>query len=84
MRAENRLLLSIESATRVMSVAVLEGETLRERLVGGGLGWRKAAEIGASIADGLAVRELAPATSLETVQERTGAPLTAGPGLDRR
>jgi 3-oxoadipate CoA-transferase beta subunit len=34
--------------------------------------------------DGLAVRELAPATSLETVQERTGAPLTAGPGLDRR
>jgi tetratricopeptide (TPR) repeat protein len=33
---------------------LLEGETLRERLEGGGLGWRKAAEIGASIADGLA------------------------------
>ena len=33
---------------------LLEGETLRERLVGGGLGWRKAAEIGASLADGLA------------------------------
>ncbi len=28
MRAKNPLLLSIESATRVMSVAVLEGETL--------------------------------------------------------
>jgi len=33
---------------------LLEGETLRERLEGGALGWRKAAEIGASIADGLA------------------------------
>jgi len=33
---------------------LLEGETLRERLVDGALGWRKAAEIGASIADGLA------------------------------
>jgi serine/threonine protein kinase len=33
---------------------LLEGETLRERLEGGGFGWRKAAEIGASIADGLA------------------------------
>ena len=33
---------------------LLEGETLRERLEGGALGWRKGAEIGASIADGLA------------------------------
>jgi len=33
---------------------LLEGETLRERLEGGTLGWRKATEIGASIADGLA------------------------------
>jgi serine/threonine protein kinase/tetratricopeptide (TPR) repeat protein len=33
---------------------LLEGETLRDRLDGGGLGWRRAAEIGASIADGLA------------------------------
>jgi serine/threonine protein kinase/Tfp pilus assembly protein PilF len=33
---------------------LLEGETLRERLEGGAVGWRKAAEIGASIADGLA------------------------------
>ena len=33
---------------------LLEGETLRERLEGGALGWRKAAEVGASIADGLA------------------------------
>jgi serine/threonine protein kinase/tetratricopeptide (TPR) repeat protein len=33
---------------------VLEGETLRERLEGGSLGWRKATEIGAAIADGLA------------------------------
>jgi 3-oxoadipate CoA-transferase beta subunit len=35
-------------------------------------------------ADGLQVRELAPGTSLDTVRERTGAPLAAGPGLDRR
>jgi tetratricopeptide (TPR) repeat protein len=33
---------------------LLEGETLRERLEGGTLGWRKATEIGAAIADGLA------------------------------
>jgi serine/threonine protein kinase len=33
---------------------LLEGETLRERLEGGALGWRKAAEVGASIADGMA------------------------------
>jgi serine/threonine protein kinase/tetratricopeptide (TPR) repeat protein len=33
---------------------LLGGETLRERLEGGALGWRKAAEVGASIADGLA------------------------------
>jgi len=32
---------------------LLEGETLRERLEGGALGWRKATEIGAAIADGL-------------------------------
>jgi TolB-like protein/Flp pilus assembly protein TadD len=32
---------------------LLEGETLKERLFGGALGWRKAAEIGAAIADGL-------------------------------
>jgi serine/threonine protein kinase len=37
-----------------MVTEVLEGETLRERLEGGTLGWRKAAEIGAAIADGLA------------------------------
>ncbi len=30
----------------------LEGETLRKRLEGGALGWRKATEIGAAIADG--------------------------------
>jgi serine/threonine protein kinase len=33
---------------------LLEGGTLRERLEAGGLGWRKAAETGAAIADGLA------------------------------
>jgi serine/threonine protein kinase/Tfp pilus assembly protein PilF len=33
---------------------LLDGESLRERLEGGALSWRKAAEIGASIADGLA------------------------------
>ena len=38
---------------------LLEGETLRERLEGGTLGWRKAAEIGACIADGLAAAHAA-------------------------
>jgi tetratricopeptide (TPR) repeat protein len=33
---------------------LLEGETLRERLEGGTLGWRRATETGAAIADGLA------------------------------
>ena len=33
---------------------LLEGETLRKRINGGPLPWRKAAEIGAAIADGLA------------------------------
>ena len=33
---------------------LLEGETLRERLEAGALGWRKAAETGAAIAEGLA------------------------------
>jgi len=33
---------------------LLEGETLRERIDAGAIGWRKAAEIGAAIADGLA------------------------------
>jgi hypothetical protein len=37
-----------------MVTEFLEGETLRERLAGGTLGWRKATEIGAAIADGLA------------------------------
>jgi TolB-like protein/tetratricopeptide (TPR) repeat protein len=35
-------------------IELLAGETLRERLEGGAIGWRKAAEIGAFIADGLA------------------------------
>ena len=38
---------------------LLAGETLRERLVGGAVGWRKAAEIGACIADGLAAAHVA-------------------------
>src|SRR5262245_10396734 len=33
---------------------LLDGETLRQRLAGGALPWRKAVEIGAAIADGLA------------------------------
>jgi len=37
-----------------MATELLEGETLRERLEGGMLGWRKATEIGAAVADGLA------------------------------
>jgi serine/threonine protein kinase len=37
-----------------MATELLEGETLRERLGGASLGWRKATEIGAAIAEGLA------------------------------
>ena len=37
-----------------MATELLEGETLRERLEDGALGWRKAAETGAAIAEGLA------------------------------
>ena len=37
-----------------MATELLEGETLRERLEGGTLGWHKATEIGAAVADGLA------------------------------
>ena len=37
-----------------MATELLEGETLRERLEVGALGWRKAAETGAAIAEGLA------------------------------
>jgi serine/threonine protein kinase/tetratricopeptide (TPR) repeat protein len=37
-----------------MVTELLEGETLRERVAVGVLGWRKATEIGAAIADGLA------------------------------
>jgi len=37
-----------------MVTELLEGGTLRERLEGGALGWRQAAEIAAAIADGLA------------------------------
>jgi serine/threonine protein kinase len=36
-----------------MATELLEGETLRERLSGASLGWRKATEIGAAVADGL-------------------------------
>jgi len=36
-----------------MATELLEGETLRERLGGAALGWRKTTEIGAAIADGL-------------------------------
>jgi len=38
---------------------LLEGETLGERLKDGPLGWRKAAEIGAAISDGLAAAHVA-------------------------
>jgi len=38
---------------------LLEGETLRERLEAGGLGWPKSTEIGAAIADGLAAAHTA-------------------------
>jgi TolB-like protein/cytochrome c-type biogenesis protein CcmH/NrfG len=42
-----------EGETTYAVTELLEGETLRERLEGGALGWRKATEIGAAIADGL-------------------------------
>jgi serine/threonine protein kinase len=42
-----------------MVTELLEGETLRERIEGGTLGWRKATEIGAAIADGLAAAHAA-------------------------
>jgi tetratricopeptide (TPR) repeat protein len=42
-----------EGDTTYSVTELLEGETLRERLEGGALGWRKATEIGAAIADGL-------------------------------
>jgi serine/threonine protein kinase/tetratricopeptide (TPR) repeat protein len=42
-----------EGDTTYSVTELLEGETLRERLEGGPLGWRKATEIGAAIADGL-------------------------------
>ena len=38
---------------------LLEGETLREHLKDGPLGWRRAAEIGAAMADGLAAAHVA-------------------------
>jgi serine/threonine protein kinase len=44
---------------RFMVTEVLEGETLRQRLEGGSLGWRKAAQIGACLADGLAAAHAA-------------------------
>jgi serine/threonine protein kinase/tetratricopeptide (TPR) repeat protein len=37
----------------LLIMELLEGETLRERLGGAALGWRKATEVGAAIADGL-------------------------------
>jgi serine/threonine-protein kinase len=42
-----------------MATELLEGETLRGRLEGATLGWRKAAEIGACLADGLAAAHAA-------------------------
>jgi protein kinase-like protein len=57
---------------------LLEGETLRGRMADGPLGWRKAAEIGAAIADGLAAahakgivhRDLKPANLFVTTDGR--------------
>jgi serine/threonine protein kinase len=42
-----------------MATELLEGETLRVRLEGGSLGWRKAVEIGAAVADGLGAAHVA-------------------------
>ena len=42
-----------------MATELLDGETLCERLEGVSLGWRRAAEVGASLADGLAAAHAA-------------------------
>jgi hypothetical protein len=46
--------LGTERGVFFVVTELLEGETLRNRLASGALPWRKAAEIGAAIADGLA------------------------------
>ncbi len=61
-----------------MATELLEGETLRDRLGGASLGWRKTTEIGASIADGLGAaheagifhRDLKPSNVFLTVDGR--------------
>src|SRR4051794_18060617 len=46
--------LAIVDGLPVAVMELLEGETLRERLKKGSIGWREAVRIGAAIADGLA------------------------------
>src|SRR5262249_1030844 len=43
-----------EQGTSFVVTELLEGETLRNRLQRGSVGWPKAAEVGAAVADGLA------------------------------
>ena len=43
-----------EGAVRFAVTELLEGESLRERVSPGGVGWQKATEIGAAVAEGLA------------------------------
>jgi Tol biopolymer transport system component/serine/threonine protein kinase len=44
----------IENGLTFAVTELLEGESLRERIPSGGLGWQKATEIGAAVAEGLA------------------------------
>ena len=46
--------VGLSDGTRYVVTELLEGQTLRERLSRGRLPWRKAAELGAAVADGLA------------------------------
>ena len=50
--------LGTEAGVFYVVTELLEGETLRSRLAGSGLPWRKSAEITAAIADGLAAAHL--------------------------
>src|SRR5579872_6370520 len=46
--------VGVEGEASYAVTELIEGETLRDRLAGGPIAWRKAAELGAAIAEGLA------------------------------
>ena len=67
-----------EQGVSYVVTELLEGETLRARLVGGAMAWRKAVETGAALAEGLAAahskgithRDLKPANIFLTAEGR--------------